>query len=266
MSRFSSRYSTNRLRPVPRIGVVNFLNAWPLWAALEKKPGVELLPGVPSALADKLRAGVVDAALISSVEFFRLPAGYTYHPRLCIGAEQEVCSIRFFVSQLQNSFAETLGQTRIIYTDIASRSSVAQLQLVLRELKADIPLQEVADAEERIPALQSGEALLSIGDTALRHRDRPSYDLQSEYFAVFQRGFVYALWVYRKGLQNELEGILDAAKAIYNQNAQAFRAVAVQRFGFPAGFTEDYLTRIIRHELTAERRSDLEFFAAKSGF
>ena len=111
-----------------------------------------------------------------------------------------------------------------------------------------------------------GEALLSIGDTALRHRARPSFDLQTEYFAVFQRGFVYALWVYRKGLQNELEGILDAAKAIYNQNAGAFRKVAVQRFGFPEAFTEDYLTRIIRHELTAERRSDLEFFAQKAGF
>lgn len=246
-----------------RIGVVNFLNAWPLWAALEKKPGVELVPDVPSALAQKLRAGDVDAALISSVEFFRLPEGYTYHPRLCIGAGKEVCSIRFFVPEPGASFAETLAETRVVYADIASRSSVAQLKLVLHAHEVDIPLVEVADAEERIPALQSGEALLSIGDTALRHRARPSFDLQAEYFAIFGRGFVYALWVYRKALQNELEGILDAAKAIYNQNAQAFRKVAVQRFGFPEAFTEDYLTRIIRHDLTAERRSDLEFFAEK---
>lgn len=249
-----------------RVGVVNFLNAWPLWAALEKKAGVDLVPDVPSVLAQKLRAGDVDAALISSVEFFRLPEGYVYQPRLCIGAEQEVCSIRFFVPDAQTSFADTLAQTRVIYTDIASRSSVAQLQLLLRELRVDIPLQEITDADDRIPTLQPAEALLSIGDTALRHRARPSFDLQTEYFAVFQRGFVYALWVYRKGLQNELEGILDAAKAIYNQNAGAFRKVAVQRFGFPEAFTEDYLTRIIRHELTADRRSDLEFFAQKAGF
>lgn len=249
-----------------RVGGVNFLNAWPLWAALEKKPGVELVLDVPSALAQKLRAGEVDAALISSVEFFRLPEGYVYHPRLCIGAEKDVCSIRFFVPKPGTGFVESLAQTRVIYTDIASRSSVVQLQLVLRELKVDIPLEEVTDAEDRITALRPGEALLSIGDTALRHRARPSFDLQAEYFAVFQRGFVYALWVYRKGLQNELEGILDAAKAIYNQNANAFRMVAVQRFGFNDAFTEDYLTRIIRHELTAERRSDLEFFAQKAGF
>lgn len=251
---------------MPRIGVVNFLNAWPLWAALEKKTGVELVPGVPSVLASKLRTGAVDAALISSVEFFRLPEGYVYHPRLCIAAGKEVCSIRLFAVAAQTGFSETLAQTRVIYTDIASRSSVAQLQLVLRELKADIPLQEVTDAEDRIPMLRRGEALLSIGDTALRHRARPSFDLQKEYFGVFHHGFVYALWVYRKGIQNELEGILDAAKAIYNQNAAAFRQVAVQRFGFSEEFTEDYLTRIIGHELTAERRADLEFFAQKAGF
>lgn len=249
---------------VHRVGVVDFLNAWPLWAALENHAGVELIRGVPSALAAKLRAGEVDAALISSVEYFRLPDGYTYHPGLCIGAEKEVCSIRLFTPANEPSFTAALGKTQVIYTDIASRSSVAQLQVMLRELKLDIPLREIHDADGKIPHLQSGEALLSIGDTALKHRERASFDLQSEYFSLFGRGFVYALWVYPKAIQNELEGLLSEVYAAYLQNAARLRRVAVDRFGFAEAFTDDYLTRVIRHELTDERRANLDFFAARA--
>lgn len=251
---------------MPQIGVVNFLNAWPLWASLEGRADIGLLPDVPSALAAKLRSGEVDAALISSVEFFRLPAGYAYHPGLCIGAENEVYSIRLFVPQPGDDFTSTLTKTRVIYTDIASRSSVAQLQVMLRQLKADIPLREINDAPARIPQLRPGEALLSIGDTALRFLEKPSFDLQREYFSMFGRGFVYALWVYRKGLQDELEPLLSEAYGIYVQNNAAFRKAAVTRFGFSAEFTDDYLTRVIRHELTPERRANLEFFARLAGF
>jgi chorismate dehydratase len=174
---------------VLRIGVVDFLNAWPLWAALEDRADITLDRDVPSALVKKLHAGEVDAALISSVEYFKLPDGYTYHPNLCIGAEQEVCSIRLFVPEKAAGFSATLSNTSVIYTDIASRSSVAQLRVMLRELKADIPLVEIDGAEEKIPQLKAGEALLSIGDTALRHRECPSFDLQAEYFALFS-GFI----------------------------------------------------------------------------
>ena len=83
---------------------------------------------------------------------------------------------------------------------------------------------------------------------------------------MFGRGFVYALWVYRKGLQDELEPLLSEAYGIYVQNNAAFRKAAVTRFGFSAEFTDDYLTRVIRHELTPERRANLEFFARLAGF
>lgn len=244
-----------------RIGVVNFLNAWPLWAALEEKSGVTLVKDVPSALARALRAGDLDAALISSIEFFRLPAGYVHHPRLCIGADREVCSIRLFMHRGEGDFLSTLGSTGVIYTDMASRSSVAQLMLILRELKLDIPLREIADPDARIPSLKTGEALLSIGDTALKHRHRPSFDVQSEYHRLFGRGFVYALWVYPKGLQIEMEGLLDEVKARYDRDMVRYRDLAVARFRFPADFTNRYLTEVIQHQLTAERKADLEFFA-----
>lgn len=246
-----------------RIGVVDFLNAYPLWAALERKAEIELIRGVPSFLAEELFAGRLDAALISSVEYLRHSDGFTYHPDLCIAAEREVWSIRLFVKQTEADFSRQVKKLRRIYTDIASRSSVAQLQLILREHKAEIALEEISNVGAQISGLADDEALLTIGDTALKNMARPSYDLQEEYYRVFGHGFVYALWVYRNSLQDELRPLLGQAYADYMGDQSAYLSAAQERFGFSAEFTSDYLTRVIQHRLTPERRADLDFFARR---
>lgn len=246
-----------------RLGVVDFLNAYPLWAALEGSPSIELIRGVPSYLAEELFAGRLDAALISSVEYLRHPEGFTYHPDLCIAAERKVWSIRLFVKQAGVDFSQQVKKLRRIYTDIASRSSVAQLRLILREHKAEIVLEEISNIDEKISVLADDEALLTIGDIALKNKARPSYDLQEEYYRVFGHGFVYALWVYRKALQDQLAPILDQAYADYARDQSTYFSAAQKRFGFSAEFAVEYLTRVIQHRLTAERRADLEFFKAR---
>lgn len=249
-----------------RIGVVDYLNAYPLWAALEEPAfagTVQLVRGVPSFLAGELLAGRVDAALISSVEYLRHREGLGYHPGLCISAEREVKSIRLFVRNLHQPFTEQLRNIRTIYTDISSRSSVAQLQVMLTELSANPALEEVTSAGERIAQLKADEALLSIGDTALAHLNQPSYDLQREYFTLFSHGFVYALWVFRQGLSNDIVPLLSRAHDVYQSDQPRYLQLATERFGFPADFTRSYLTEIIHHQLSAERKADLDFFAVK---
>jgi chorismate dehydratase len=243
-----------------RIGVVDYLNAWPLWATLENKPGIELIRGVPSHLVELLRSGQVDCALISSVEYFNMGPGFYRHDSLCISAEAQAYSIRLFVPQLAENFTGQLKNIRRIYTDVSSRSSVAQLRVILHGLGADIPLEEVTDAEEKIPLLQEGEALIAIGDTALRHMKRASYDLQSVYYDMFGHGFVYALWVYREELKSQLEPILSRAYAAYQADGKALRERAAERFGFSTALTEEYLTQIIRYDFTQGRKADLEFY------
>ncbi len=246
-----------------RLGVVDFLNAYPLWAALQNDSRVVLVPDVPSRLALKLRAGNLDAALISSVEYLRHGEGFAYHPGLCIAAKTESKSIRLFVENNDLPFRDKIVQTQLIYTDVASRSSVAQLRVILHELQHFPELVEVANPAERIPVLGPGAALLSIGDTALRYLHSPSYDLQTAYHAIFNRGFVYALWVGRGAVMRELQPILDQAHQAWLQDQENLLTKAAQLFGFDRPFAVDYLTRIIGHRLSPERQADLEFFSAR---
>lgn len=245
-----------------RVGVVNFLNAFPLWAALEKKAEVQLFPDIPSRLAERLHRNELDAALISSVEFLRYPQGFSYHPRLCIAALTRSESIRLFVPQNHLPFREALHHTSTIYTDMASRSSVAQLRVILQNLHLTPQLKEVAIAGESILKLGRGEALLAIGDTALQYKDNPSYDLQTAYYEIFQRGFVYALWVGRSEKMHELEPLFDAAYQEWGMELEGLLAEATRRFGFTAEFTRAYLCSVIEHRLSTERKDDLEFFGA----
>lgn len=243
-----------------KIGVVDYLNAYPLWAALENDKRVTLVRGVPSFLANELFAGCLEAALISSVEYLRHREDFAYHPGLCIAAHSEVLSIRLFTQKAAGDFVTQLKSIRRIYTDVASRSSVAQLQIILRELRSEAELEEITAVGEKLARLEADEALLTIGDTALKHLALPSYDLQKEYFNLFQRGFVYALWAYRKDAAAKLEPILSQAFADYKRD-QSHYLQAAARFGFSAEFTQRYLTQIIQHELTEPRRLDLAFFA-----
>lgn len=219
-----------------------------------------IIPDVPSALSRQLRAGTVDCALVSSIEYQRLGAGFAFDKTLAVAADREVWSIRFFVADKTQSFADTLQTLRVIYTDAASRSSVAQLEVVLKYLRVDLPLREIDDANDAISRIKPGEAVIAIGDTALKNIERPSFDLQREYYAMFQRSFVYAIWVYRKELAERLTPLLAAAYRYYQQSAAAYRRAAMQRFGFSEELTTAYLTRVIRYELNPERLADLDFF------
>ncbi len=250
-------------KPPSRIGVVNYLNAYPLWAAMEFHSQVILVRGVPSFLAQELHAGRLDAALISSVEYLRHPQGFHYHGSLCIAATRESKSIRLFLPDAHQPFATALQNVQAIYTDVASRSSVAQLRVILNHLQVKPALEEVTDAADRIATLRPGEALLTIGDTALAHMAEPSYDVQQQYYALFQRGFVYALWVMREDERSVLEPILAAAHAKYNEDLPRYLNLAAERFGFSADFTQTYLTETIHHVLSPERKTDLDFFADK---
>lgn len=254
-------------RSVLRIGVVNFLNAYPLWAALPKvaaaEPGIalQLEPDMPAKLVTRLAAGELDAALISSIAYFKLPVGYGIHPYLCIGARDQVWSIRLFMKDFTGDFWADVSSLEHILLDAASRSSVAQLQHILGARSIHLPTEETVFPERVLPGLHSGQGILAIGDTALRNRELPSYDLQQIYWQEFGREFVYALWVFRDSMRGEIESLLTRTFEEFRTAPSAYIAAAAKNFGFSDDLARQYLGEIIRYELTPQRRNDLEYFA-----
>ena len=77
-----------------RVGAVSYLNTKPLVYGLAKlAPQAEVTYDLPSRLADDLANGVLDVALIPSIEFFQDPA-YAIISDACIGCRGPVLSVK----------------------------------------------------------------------------------------------------------------------------------------------------------------------------
>ena len=82
-------------RPL-RLGRVAYINTFPIeWALgehLDPALAVEVT-GVPTRLNELLRAGEIDVANVSSIEYATRPESYVLLPSLCVGSEGAVDSV-----------------------------------------------------------------------------------------------------------------------------------------------------------------------------
>src|SRR5215468_2898947 len=148
-----------------RISLVDFLNARPLtWGLLhEPPPGVSVSRDAPSECARKLAAGEVDAGLIPTIEYQRIP-GLCVLPGLGIAASSEVRSV-LLVSKVSRD------QIRSVALDPASRTSAVLTRILLKRVyglspdyrEADQSAVPSAEASAKAEASAEADAKLIIG-------------------------------------------------------------------------------------------------------
>ena len=176
-----------------RIGGVPYGVGAPLLAGLESDPTVVLHQAPPTALIDRLRAGELDAALVSSIEAVRAP-GYTVAAGLGIACKREIRSVR--------AFRRRGPPIRTVGLDHSSATSVALLRLLLAGPRAGDVDPSGTPTFEAIAPTGTPDALphdlvLLIGDHGLRAERgaREVWDLGQQWHAWTGLPFVFALWV-----------------------------------------------------------------------
>jgi chorismate dehydratase len=193
-----------------RIGGVPYGVGAPLLAGLDAAPGVELLRAPPTELIAQLRAGELDAALVSSIEAVRAP-GYAVAAGLGIACKREIRSVR--------AFRRPGAPIRSVGLDQSSATSVALLRLLLRNAHAEDTAHDVRfETIEPRPDLDAfaHDLVLLIGDHGLRAQpgEREAWDLGREWRTWTGLPFVFALWVLRAGADAAaILPVLHAARA-----------------------------------------------------
>src|ERR1700761_8371798 len=185
-----------------RIGSVPYLNAAPLTRGLEG----DLTLATPSKLAQMLRRDELDAALVSITEVL-LNDRYDILDGIAIATLGEVYSV--FLAH-----KKPLAEVKEVFCDTASLTSVNLLKVLL----AERGLQPVFKPLENYAAAVEKDFVLLIGDPAIDFQRAPHVhqilDLGTEWFALTQLPFVFAVWALRRGLdQNPMCRKLRAAKA-----------------------------------------------------
>lgn len=180
------------------MGAVRYLNTKPLVHGLEDPATpFSLSFDYPSRLADQLQAGMLEVALIPSIEYF-LGSDYRIITDACIGCLGPVWSVKLF-------FRRPPSQVRTLALDEGSRTSAALAKILLAE-KAGVhpqfqPLPLGSDLRDC-----EADAILLIGDRAIHPPPIPTlevWDLGETWVDWTGLPFVFAMWVARSGVATE---------------------------------------------------------------
>ena len=256
-------------RPL-RVGGIDYLNSRPLIEGLLETfgDGIELGNWVPSELARRLRIGLLDAALVPVVEYFRGPEDYRVVPGVAIASYGAVESIRFY-------HRRPLVEVARIGLDASSLTSSLLVRLLFAaQWSPGRPEPEMlALPPEAGQAALRGDggdpdvdAVLLIGDAALGSPAPPGWrmvDLGTEWTRRTGLPFVYAFWVYRGPA---VPGLAEAFRRSRDIGTARIDAI-VERGPLPPGMSvaeaRRYLHKVIQFDLgPAQVEGLLEFWSA----
>lgn len=258
-----------------RVAAIEFLNAAPLMWGLERDARFRLEYTLPSACADALREGRADLGVIPAIELARIPGLVGLGACGVAVADVEGAEVRsiLLVSRTPPQAVRTL------VLDPASRTSAVLVQLLLRQRwGAEYVTVEAAAGDWRA-ALQTADAVLMIGDPALRLRVSGEaahlhvYDLAREWRAWTGLPFVFALWGIRAPAYQARRGWLAARLNQALDEGLAHREVLVHtwapRLHLEADEVRRYLSENVAYQLTPAHHRGLRHYlelATAAGF
>ncbi len=242
---------------MPRIRAagINFLNARPLWEALQDSQRFELLAAEPSGCAAMLERGEVDAAILPVAA---LP-GHDFEvvPGIAIGADGPVQTVILVGEQSPAVWDE-------VYLDTASRTSQVLAKIVLAE--RDIhPRFTPMPAADGLPLARGTKGALVIGDRAFGVRAGHVLDLGREWNDLTGLPVVFAVWAARPGVlaPEDVAEIVRAARQGMGMRTEIAQAFAREKGGDPEKYRR-YLTHKLRYSLGPHELEGLEAYFAKA--
>jgi chorismate dehydratase len=226
-----------------RLGRISYVNMAPVFYRLGAD--VDEVAGVPTELNVRLLAGEIDIAPISSIEYARNADRLRILPRLCVGSEGAVDSIQL-VSRAP------LERVRSVAVTPESATSVVLTKVLLPDA-------------EHVPLGEDAEAVLLIGDAALRSAfedPTPHYDLGRLWLERTGLPMVFAVWACTDpppaGVV-ELEGALVESVLVARAEPERLAHEASARYGYPAGFLARYFEKL-RYSFGPRERAGLMTF------
>jgi chorismate dehydratase len=251
------------MKPI-RIGAVNYLNSKPLIEDLaELASDAELILDYPSRLADRLKRGELDVALIPSIECV-LDPHYEIVSDACVATHGPVLSVKLF-SRVP------MSQIRTLALDEGSRTSAALSKILLAERFGLHP------ALEKLPLVRDtrdtlADAVLLIGDRAIHPPTEQFFevwDLGEEWTKWTGLPFVFAMWATRAGSDlGSVEEALCHSRDLGLQRIAEIAAREAPLLGLTEPVTLEYLTENLYYRLGIEERRGFQRYhqlAVKQG-
>jgi predicted solute-binding protein len=226
---------------------VPYLNAAPLTRGMES----ELIFAPPSKLAGMLRAGELDAALVSVTEVL-FNDGYDILDGIAIASLGEVYSVLL-------AHKKPLEQVTEVFCDTASLTGMNLLKVLLAEkglFPEFKPLESYKAAADKDFALLIGDPAIDFQRAGHAHE---IFDLGVAWTEMTRLPFVYAVWALRRGMENkELRRELREAK---NFGLETIDYIIETREEYDEDFRRDYFEWNIHYHLAEDEKRGIAKFS-----
>ncbi|MFP3984128.1 MAG: menaquinone biosynthetic enzyme MqnA/MqnD family protein [Desulfurivibrionaceae bacterium] len=198
-----------------RIGMVNFINTAPLyeiWRLTVDRPEWQVIEAPPATLNRMLADDELDIGFVSAYEYGRRPDIYRILQGLSISSTGRVGSVFLFS---RRNPADLDGKKVLLSPH--SATSVALVKILLEDIYQVKPFYEIGippdlEGGGMDAGLEDIEAVLAIGDNALRLQEKGGYPVQLDLGKVWQdftgSPFVFALFVVREDFCRRSGGVV----------------------------------------------------------
>jgi chorismate dehydratase len=237
-----------------KVAAVSYLNTKPLLYGIERSNvmnEMELILDYPSQLAEKLKDGEIDMALLP-VAAIPTIAGAKIVSDYGIASEGNVVSVAIF-SQVP------MEEIEVVYLDYQSRTSVRLAQLLLeKHWKKQVEFKPAT--EHYIEYINDKSAGVIIGDRALRQLNNFNYvyDLAKAWKEFTGLDFVFAAWVATKDLPDSFLDKFNKANSVGLRNLDK----VIAENDFPYYDLHTYYTENIQYKLDFAKKQGLKKFLA----
>jgi len=247
-----------------KFGLHDFLNARPLLNPLLETAatgGLEMVSDAPARLADRLRSGELDLAMIPSIEYLKRAGDYRLLPGVSIASRGPVGTVLLITSK-------PLEQVKKVALDERSRTSATLLRLLLGPKFSPAVVYE--SGTTHLALLNKNDAVLVIGDQAFQWAQRPDvtlYDLSEEWFRATGKTFVHA--VVAVPVRTSLNASqIDLIAQARNRGLSMLEEIAhseSEKSGLDRDLCLDYLQNKIIYDLGENEVAGLKQFQERCG-
>jgi chorismate dehydratase len=210
----------------------------------------EVRLATPAQLAELLRRGELDAALVSVTEVLQT-GRYDLLDGVALASRGPVRSVLL-------AHRVPLAEIKTVHLDPASLTSVHLLHVLLRE-RGWRPRMRVLADYAAVPEL---EAVLLIGDRALEFAARPPahaiWDLGQAWWELTGLSFVYAGWALRRGIDRH--ALCERLRRACAQGQAELEGIIAERPEHDAAFRRVYLRECMHFALGAAEKQGLARF------
>jgi chorismate dehydratase len=237
------------------VGAVSYLNTKPLVYGFEKgmmKEELELVMDYPANIAsmlikDEIDIGLVPVSILPTLKEYNIISNY------CIACDGEVASVCLFSEVPVN-------EIQIILLDYQSKTSVALLKILLKELWNINP--KLVNAEQGYELCISGTtAGLVIGDRAFEqlNKSKYSYDLGQAWKELTELPFVFAVWVSNKPMDKQFVEKFNISNALGITHIEE----VIKQSNFLTFDLKLYYTRYIKYIIDNKKQNGLNEFLSR---